>query len=427
MQNCEMKKLWIINHSAIPPELGGLNRHYYFSKYLSQMGYDVKIITSSAIHNTDTNIIGRQEKAVLKDQKFGDVVYTFLKTRGYQGNGFTRIINFIQFPYRLLRHYRKLGKPDVIYASSPSPFAAFAAVRLAGKLRVPVMVEVRDLWPQTLVAYGGYSPKNPVIRLMYRMEKWMYKRADRLIFTFEGGADYIRDKRWDCDIDMSKIRHINNGVDIEEYRENLSAVLEDAELDDPSVFKIVYTGSIRKAYRLGNLLDSAKIIAQTHPDIRFLLWGDGNEKAALMERCRTEHIGNVSFKGRIERRMVPSVLARADVNLLHVNPMGDEVLACYGCSPNKLFDYLASGRPTVSNIRPGYDLIKARGCGVVAEGASPKDLAEAILAVYDMPKEQYENVCANALNTAAEYDYRLLAQKLGSVIEEAVREKACRR
>ena len=412
-----MKNVWIVNHSAIPPKYGGLNRHYYFSKYLSRMDYDVKIITASAIHNTDINIIGKHEKTLFREKKFGDVVYTYLKTSGYKGNGFSRIINFVQFPVRLLCHYKKLEKPDVIYASSPSPFAAAAAIRIAKKLKVPVILEVRDLWPETIIAYGRFSKINPVISLMYRMEKWMYKSADRLIFTFQGGTDYLRDKKWDGSIDTSKIYHINNGVDLKEYEENMSVVIDDEELDDLNTFKAVYTGSVRKAYRLGNLLDTAKIIKKTHPDIRFFIWGDGNEKEALVQRCNDEHIDNVSFKGRTERRKIPAVLSRANVNVLHVNPLGDEKLGRYGCSHNKLFDYLASGRPIVSNFKPKYDLIEKYDCGIVAKSTSPKDLAKAIISVNDMPKDEYQRLCENARNTAKEYDYKILAGRVHDIIE----------
>lgn len=416
MQENRIENIWIVNHSAIPPELGGLNRHYYFSKYLTDLGYNVRLIASSAIHNTDVNIITRREKVLFRDKKFGDVVYTFLKTSDYHGNGFSRIINLLQFPVRLLLHYKKLTRPDIIYTSSPSPFAAFAAIRLAKKMRVPLILEVRDLWPETLVVYGRYSRRNPVIWAMYRLEKWMYKKADRLIFTFEGGAEYIKKQHWDKAIDLTKIYNVNNGVDLKEYHQNLQSQMTEAKTFNNGGFKVVYTGSVRKAYSLGNLLDTAKILLGSHPDIRFLIWGDGNEKQALEERCRREGIGNVSFMGRVERSKIPAVLAQGDANLLHVNPLGDQGLAQYGCSPNKLFDYFASGKPTISNFKPNYDLIERHGCGVVAQESTPQGLAEAVIKVYNMPKDEYDRLCANAVSLARQYDYPMLTSKIDAII-----------
>ena len=412
-----MKNIWIVNHTAIPPELGGLNRHYYFSKYLCNADYQVRIITASAIHNTDVNFIGPKEKQPVKEKKFGEVVYSFIKTTSYAGNGLARIKNMIEFPYRFLRTYKRFEKPDVIYTSSPSPFAAAAAVRVAKKLKVPVVVEIRDLWPESIVAYQQRSRKSPVIWAMYHLEKWLYRRADRLIFTMEGGADYIREKHWEHAVDLSKVENINNGVDISEYKENLKLTFQDADLEDADTFKVVYTGSVRQANKLDVVLDTAKLLKDTYPDIRFLIWGDGNRRAALEKRCKAEDIRNVVFKGHVERKYIPAILTKGDANLIHINSLGEGGVMRFGCSPNKLFDYMASGKLVLSNFSPNYDLIKRYECGVVSETPEPGALARVILDVYNMPKDEYKRLCDNAIRAACDYDYRLLAQKLDGIIQ----------
>lgn len=419
-----MKKLWIVNHSAIPPELGGLNRHYYFSKYLSRMGYDVRIITASAIHNTNINIIGRHEKSIIKDQKFGDVVYTFLKTRGYHGNGLSRIINFIQFPLRLVLHHHKLGRPDAIYTSSPSPFAAFAAIWLAKKLKIPVVLEVRDLWPETIVVLKKIPSSNPIIWLMYKMEKWMYKNSDRIVFTFEGGVQYIRDKKWD-NIDFSKIYYINNGVDSEEYKDNIGIPVEDAELLDLSTFKVAYAGSIRLAYGLETLIDAAQIL-QPYGDIRFFIWGEGDFKTALEQKCIRNNITNVTFKGFVPKRLIPSLLSKVDANVILLDSAYDGTLARYGCSHNKLFDYLASGRPVIMNYSPNYNLLERYQCGIVSENPSAQSLAEAILRIYNTTREEYMRMKENAQKAVSDFDYRILSEKFRDVVEGVLNQQAKR-
>lgn len=413
-----MKKVWIVNHSAIPPELGGLNRHYYFSKYLSAKGYDIRIITASKIHNTAVNIIGKHEKSIFKEKQFGEVVYTYVKTSDYRGNGLSRVINLIQFPWRLMRHYKKLDRPDIIYASSPSPFAAFIAVSIAKKLKIPVIVEIRDLWPESIVAYRRASRRSPVIWAMYRLEKWIYKHADRLVFTMEGGTDYLREKHLESMVDAGRIFHINNGVDLEEYKRNRALPFDDPDLEDENTFKVIYTGSVRTVNHLGDMLDTAKLLTKTHPGIRFLVYGDGVERGRLEERCAAEGIANVRFKGRVERKYIAAILSHADVNLLHMNPLGAQDLMRFGCSPNKLFDYFASGKPTISNFRPGYDLILRYGCSVVAESSTPDALARAILAVYGMSKDEYTRLCENAGRAARDYDYQLLARNLHGIIQD---------
>ena len=166
-------RVWIINHYAIPPSMGGLVRHYYFSKFLRERGYQVRIFTASEIHNTDINMI--RDGALYREETMDGVPYTFLKTRDYSGNGLSRIINMLEFPLRIQQSVNRFAKagerPDVIYTFAPTIFAAASAVIAAKRLKVPCVVEVRDIWPESIVEYKGMSRKNPVILALYALEK----------------------------------------------------------------------------------------------------------------------------------------------------------------------------------------------------------------------------------------------------------------
>ena len=125
--------IWIINHNAIPPSMGGLVRHYYFKKYLEKAGHTVELITSSKIHNTDVNMItdGRLYKKIEVD----GIEYTFVRNRDFHGNGILRIVNILEFPQNLRQVCRKLERPDVLYVSSPDIVTAYAGVRMAKKMK----------------------------------------------------------------------------------------------------------------------------------------------------------------------------------------------------------------------------------------------------------------------------------------------------
>ena len=136
-------RVWIINHYAIPPSMGGLVRHYYFSKFLRERGHQVRIFTASEIHNTDINMI--RDGALYREETMDGVPYTFLKTRDYSGNGLSRIINMLEFPLRIqqsVNHFARAGeRPDVIYTSAPTIFAAASAAICAANgvdLREPL-------------------------------------------------------------------------------------------------------------------------------------------------------------------------------------------------------------------------------------------------------------------------------------------------
>lgn len=189
--------IWIVNHYAIPPSMGGLVRHYYFSKYLQEKGHTVKIFTSSKIHNTDINII--KDKSLYKEKMEDGVQYTYVRSRDYKGNGLDRIWNMIDLPFKMwktMKVFYKQKRPDVIYTSSPDLFVAFFALLFGKRHKISVVVEIRDLWPESIVEYNGMSRKNPIIQILYQLEKWIYKQANQLVFTMEGGKEYIVDKGW---------------------------------------------------------------------------------------------------------------------------------------------------------------------------------------------------------------------------------------
>jgi glycosyltransferase involved in cell wall biosynthesis len=293
-----------------------------------------------------------------------------------------------------------------------------AGIHFAKKLKVPCIVEVRDLWPESIVEYMRYSKRNPIIQVLYCLERWIYKKADRLIFTMEGGADYIREKGWDKSIDMTKIFHINNGVDVIDFSSNAEKnQIADLDLDDVSHYNVVYAGSIRMANGIDKLLDAAQIIHKKNPSIRFLIWGDGEDFERLQQRIAKEDIENVIFKGRVSKAFIAGILRKSALNILHYH---NYAICRFGGSQNKLFEYFASGKPVLSTIRMGYDLITRYGAGVSLDAQQPKDIVDAVLHMASLPKEEYDRYCENARKAAMDYDYKNLTAELISVLEGVV-------
>lgn len=397
--------IWIVNHYAIPPSMGGLVRHYYFSKYLKKKGHSVKIFTSSKIHNTDINMI--KDKSLYKEEMMDDVEYTFVRSKNYSGNGIDRIINMADLPFKMwktMKIFWKKEKPDVIYTSSPDLFVAFFALVFGKKRKVPVVVEIRDLWPESIVVYNRMSRTNPVIQLLYQLEKWIYKRADRLIFTMEGGKDYIREKKWDKKIDLEKIFHINNGIDLEEFEHNLNQFkVNDSELEDDANFKVVYTGSVRMVNHLQTLIDVADILKKEgRNNIRIIIYGEGTEREKLEKQSREKKL-NVFFRGRVEKKYIPYIVSKANLNLINVKTSS---LIKYGGSWNKLFEYMAGGRPILSNLPGNYDLIKEYNMGISETFANAQEYAKQIVEIAELNEKNYREMCDNARRASLLFDYK---------------------
>ena len=411
--------VWIVNHYAIPPSMGGLVRHYYFSKYLQKKGHNVKIFTSSKIHNTDINMI--KDKSLYKEEMEDGVEYTFVRSRDYKGNGLDRILNMIDTPFKIqkaMRCFYKKEKPDVIYTSSPDLFVAFFALLFGKMHRIPVVVEIRDLWPESIVEYNGMSRKNPIIQILYQLEKWIYIKADQLIFTMEGGKEYIKDKGWDKKINLDKVNHVNNVVDLEEFEYNRkNYVLEDSDINVDDAFKIVYIGSIRLVNNLQTLIDAASYLKESN--IHIYIYGDGTERKMLEHCCRKNKLP-VFFEGRIEKRYIPYILGKADINLINVKAAG---INKYGCSWNKLFEYMASEKPILCNLPVNYDLIQTHDLGISRKFKNAKEYADAILHMSDISSDEYRKYCDNIKKVVKQYDYSYLTEKIEQILLGCVYKK----
>lgn len=406
--------IWIVNHYAIPPSMGGLVRHYYFSKYLQKKGHNVKIFTSSKIHNTDINMI--QDKSLYKEQMMDGVEYTFVRSRDYKGNGLDRIINMIDTPFKIqkaMKQFYKHEKPDVIYTSSPDLFVALFALIFGRRHKIPVVVEIRDLWPESIVEYNGMSEKNLIIQILYQLEKWIYKKADSLVFTMPGGKDYLKDKGWHKTINMKKVFHVNNGVDLEEYLKNQNeCVVKDEDLEAKDLFRVIYVGSIRHVNHLETLVECAREIKRKGiSGVLFLIYGDGTERAILEKTVLKEELP-VKFKGQIEKKYIPYILSNSSVNIINV--MGASINK-YGCSWNKLFEYMASGKPIISNLEINYDLIKKYHLGTSKSFGDSREYANEVLRYYYMEEEEYNNMCKNSLQLVSQYDYKILTEMIETI------------
>ncbi len=410
------KKIWIMNHYATNSYFNEGGRHYWFAENLIKQGYETTIFCASTRHNSN-DVIEVNGNLYSTDRK-NNIPFVFIKTPEYKGNGKSRILNMVSFYKNLFPATKKFavedGAPDVILASSVHPLTLVAGIKIAKKFGVPCICEVRDLWPESIVAYGSLKRNSVIAKILYLGEKWIYKNADSVIMTWEGGKQYIIDQGWDKEIDLNKIKHISNGVIIDSFDKNSQDhVIIDSDLDDNNFKNLVYAGSIRKVNNLGLLLDAAKIIQDYEQKIRFLIYGSGDEKEMLEQRCKDEGLCNVIFKGRVEKKMVPSILKRSYANILHNSSTS---LDKYGQSQNKFFEYLAAGRAIIQTYTTGYSLLEKYNCGISATDQNPENVAKTILQACEND-EQARQMGQNARKAAYDFDFKNLTNKLIEVVE----------
>jgi glycosyltransferase involved in cell wall biosynthesis len=318
----------------------------------------------------------------------------------------------IEFHVRLFKVAKFIKKPDVISLYTAIPFSN-VVYYLAKKLKAKLILDVVDLWPESFVSLGLMSKRNPLLWFAYRAEKWMYKKADIILFSMEGGIDYLNKKRWDLEsggsIDLNKVRYINNGVDLNDFNSNkFQYKIDDEDVNNEALFKVIYLGSIRYANGVNIILDAAKYL-QHLPNIKFLIYGNGPEREKLQKRINSENIQNVILKQEwVELKYVPYILTKSSINLLNYSKNS---IFEYGGSQSKLFQYMASGKPICSNIKMAYCPITKYNLGVAREFNDASEYAATILSIYNLPKEKYDELCKNAIAASQMYNYEYLTNK----------------
>ncbi len=414
------KNVWILNHYAAIMMIQRGGRHYWMAKELIKKGYHPVIFCANVIHNSKDVIEVDGDYVVKKED---GITFIVVKTPSYIGNGFSRVRNMLAF-YRnvkkAMKKYRQKEavEPDIILASHVHPLTCVAGLQMGRKWRIPCIVEIRDLWPATLISMGAVKEKSIMANILYCLEKYLYVRADAVIFTMAGGARYIQDQKWDTGsggkVDLKKVFYINNGVDIQAFEENAEKYpMKDEDLDSDEYFNLVYTGSIRRINQIDVLLDTAREL-RDESAIKILLWGAGDYVEQITKRIEEEHITNVKYKGVVKKQQIPSILRQSDVNIAHLQNL--DVLK-YGGSHNKLFEYLAAGRPVFSTAHSGYSILRQEDCGLQTEGYTSKEFAADIRKLYHMTEEQRQIWGRNAAEAAKQFDVPVLTDKLVKIIE----------
>lgn len=391
---------------AQEPPYNTMLRYHNWGKELVKRGYSVTIVSASVVHNTDVDLIeltGKSESTV------AGIKYIYLRTPKYTGNSVKRIVNM----YKYCSEIRKLKKtlsPDVCIVCEAY---VFKYVKKTFKC-IPIITDIVDLWPLSIVEYAKKSPKNPLIKYLYHVEKNAYLKSDAVIFSMEGGIDYIKERKYSDKINQSKVFHINMGIDLSLFDTNLKSNISHLSWDT-SKFNIGYCGSIRQANNVKQICDAAlRLKSKGFDEIQFQIYGNGDELEILKKYCVDNNISNVHFYGRIEREKTPYILSQMKANILTYKQVG---LMKYGGSQSKLFDYLAAGRPIICNAIFGHNLITRHNCGLVTESQNVDSFVATIERLYSLDDQDVNVMGENARKTAELYDQPLLVDKLEQVFK----------
>jgi glycosyltransferase involved in cell wall biosynthesis len=369
-------RIWILNHYALPPDRAGGTRHYEFGRLLAGRGHDVTIFASSFSHfSLAEERLAPGER--LRVQVIDGVRFAWVRTVPYQRNDRRRALNMASYAAGVLRAQRGFARPDVVVGSCVHPLAVAAAWLIGAVRRVPFVFEVRDLWPQTLIDMGALASRGPAARGLRAAERFLYRRARLVISLLPGAAEYISA----AGVPREKIIYIPNGISRPGPAPPGPATSDVpariARLREAGAALVAgYVGSHGAANGVDVLVRAAAVLRDRGAgDIALVLVGDGPDKRRCEQLAAGLKLANVIFAPPVPKLAVPGVLGALDVTLF---PLRDVPVFRYGLSSNKLFDYLASGRPVICASALADNPVRASGGGVCVRPESPEAVADAL-------------------------------------------------
>jgi glycosyltransferase involved in cell wall biosynthesis len=267
------------------------------------------------------------------------------------------------------------------------------------------LFEVRDLWPQSLIDAGALSPHSPITWALRTLEKFLYRKADIIITLLPYADKYITG----LGIPGQKITWIPNGADLTRYER-----IEEYQGGGQDLFTLMYLGAHGKMNALDVILDAAKIIQERGVNhLRFVFVGDGPDRNDLIRYSQQKALRNVEFREAMPKSQLFTVMGEADAFVFNLEDLPFE----YGVSSNKLFDYLASGRPVIFAANAANNPVTDAGAGFAVPARRPEQLADAVMQLASLaPAARIEMGRNGQAYMKAKHDIRLLAHSLESVV-----------
>jgi glycosyltransferase involved in cell wall biosynthesis len=398
--------IWLLHPFAGGP--AGLGRHwrpFWLADAWTRMGHR-PLVVSAKFHHL------HQQPQAGGFRRIGNVDFWFLETPRYGDGSLGRLWNNLSFGPRFrlnaARISEQFGRPDLIIASTPHLFFVSAARRVAQRFNAKFWVEVRDLWPESIVALGLAPAGHPLMKVIGWKERSAYRSADRVICLLAGAEAHMTSRG----LPAGRFVWVPNGVSDEEIR----SALVPQNMAHPIIERInrireegkrvvLYAGAMGPPNAMEVVIDAATALAATNPEIHFVLIGSGISRAQLEQRAA--NLPNVEFQNEVERPVVHAILRASDCAVVsfHKNALYD-----HGISPNKLFDYCLFTPRTViaceQKALTGYEDLVTLRCAP----DDPASLARALIAVLQGPEQPLDRrIAATARFSYSELAARYLA------------------
>jgi glycosyltransferase involved in cell wall biosynthesis len=358
----------VIHQAFVSPGEPGGTRHYELARHLVNEGHRVSIVGSDLSYLTGQRTVKR---VGLVSEEILDGIRV-LRTFTYPAlhrNFVWRVISFCTFMLTSLIAALRVDKIDLVMGTSPPIFQAASAWLVSVIYRRPFLLEIRDLWPEFAIDMGVLT--NPVLITLSRwLEIFLYRQASHIIVNSPAYQDYLIQRG----VLVEKISLISNGVDPKAFDPKLDGDGFRREWNLDEKFIVAYTGALGLANDIPTIIRAADIL-KDHHRIHFLLVGDGKERNNLEAMARRLHLANITFTGTKPKAEMPKVLAASNACIATLK----DIPMFRTTYPNKVFEYMAAGRPTILAIDGVIrKVIEEAGAGIFVQPGNEVALADAI-------------------------------------------------
>lgn len=351
-----------------PPEVIS-PRIYENAACLAKLGHEVTILTGlpnnprgKLFPGYRFRLLQREQMGEVKIVRVGSLIVPSASTRN-------RLKAYLSLMMAQMVGSLFTGPADVVIGTSPPLFTALAGYVASVLKRCPFVFEVRDLWPENMIAIGVVTNKF-ALRALQALELFLYRRARKIIPVTWGFRDYIMEKG----IPPDRITVIPNGVDLSTHYPTKASPDLARRLGIENKFVAAYIGTVGINHGLQALLDAGELLRDC-PEVAILIIGDGAEKMSLEEQARRRNLKNVCFLGEQPREQMREFHALADVLLVLLK----KVDYFQRVIPSKIFVGMGMALPIIIGVEgESRRIIEDAGAGIGVEPENPQALADAI-------------------------------------------------
>ena len=395
-----------------PPESNApASRTYEHALRWVRAGHEVEVVTCAPNFPAGKVFPGYRNRLFQRETMDGiSVVRVWSFVTANSGFGL-RVLDYLSFMVMAALAAPFLRRPDVVIGTSPQFFTLPAAWFAAKIKRRPWILELRDLWPESVKTVGAMKDSLP-IRLAERLEMFLYRSADRIVTVTHAFKRILAERG----IDDGKIEVVTNGVDLSRYAPQPRDRALEAELDLEGRLVGGYVGTHGMAHGLETLLDAAEI-ARSDPalaDLVILFVGDGARRAELEASATARGLSNVRFAGGVPKADIARYWSLLDFSIVHLkdDPLFTTVI------PSKIFECMGMGIPVLMGVRgEALEIVEGSGSGV---GFAPDDAQALVQRMREFALDPAKRaaIATGARDAAPAFDREALAMRMLGIIQD---------